>query len=714
MKNLKKLLLPALFCSAAVSALITPATAMACGPYYEPSYNDGIADPYKLFLRKRKAIQRFVELYPEMFPPAFKVEKGLPTKEAAVKDFQDAVKRYLPKLPAEEQQKMIIAFTEFMKKWNRSRSLQGYPELPPELDEFRLYFEGCMEMKPDGGYKAPEAWLKLLQLPPEKRHFRTVWVHYMLGNYCKADLHTHYRNCREAARAGFADSAGLACASYRAEVKYGRDPVKVVRIAAEAVRQVPQPPQKKYTPYDTEYYLPKTEDFLPWRYLEKMPESQYAALVTDPVCREVLAILDGHTERFRQKVIGLPLKNADILAYHCYNQGKIGEAEKFLGQQEKPTLVSVFLEAKIARHKGNYPRVIKKMREWLKMVKEAGLTEENAVIARGDYGYDGIDIEVSWEMDAYGHLGNALVLKRDFMEAAECFYKAGQSDDLAEILEIFLSLDEAVAFAEKIKADIQENDEHDVNRKVWFILDIVSRRALREGREDIARKYMSMYYWGQQNLYYLDQMNSFIALSMSDDETLSRDDRAIALLNAAKIMRFRGMELFGTETGPDWYPGNSVAGRSLHTVTTDLLRLFNAPRDYRTVPNHIDFRFHYRRDAALMALKAGELAEDKDLKAFIHCYGGECLRNDLPGSADIFYKRMVIQSRGNILSESGDVIRWFPQTMNTMLMNELKRIEPVESLDEVKELMQRLAGTNLGKLIAPEETPEKTPETKEE
>ena len=534
--------------------------------------------------------------------------------------------------------------------------------------------------------------MKLLQLPPEKRHYRTVWTHYMLGNYCKLDLHTHYTKCRNAARAGFADTAGLAWASYYTEVKFGRDPVKVVRTAIEALQNDPE-------------YQQAGGDFLPWRYINNLSPTQYKALVADPVCREVLAILEGNKERFRYLAAGYKMKNADICAYHAYVAGNLKEAENFLSQIEKPSLISLFLEAKIARYKGNNPRVIKKLRQWLEMAKNAKLADGAGVLMREDYGMDFEQIRIPLQSDVYGHLGNALLRRRDFVEAAECFFKCDpslMSQDLAEILEIFLSLDEAVAFAERIA--VPHLKEEEGYGAAWGIIDLVARRALREGREDIARKYMNVFH-NKTDLQYLDQMNAYLA--KSKDEKRSRDDRAIALLNAAKIMRFRGMELYGTKTAPDWYPGTFCAYRRLSSTTEDLLDVINAPKDYRTVPVGDDFQFHYRRKAALMALEAGELAEDKDLKAFIHCFGGEILRHSLPRSADIFYKRMVLQSRGNILSESGDRLRWFPQTMNPMLMKELKSIEPIYSLDEVKDLMKRLAESNLGKLVPTKTEPAK-------
>ena len=86
MKTVKKLLLPALLFTTATTTLIAPVPVEACGPDYVCLYNDfshAPYAPYDIYLVKRKALLRFVELYPEMLPPAFKFEKGLPSKKAA-------------------------------------------------------------------------------------------------------------------------------------------------------------------------------------------------------------------------------------------------------------------------------------------------------------------------------------------------------------------------------------------------------------------------------------------------------------------------------------------------------------------------------------------------------------------------------------------------------------------------------------------------------
>lgn len=685
MKQLKKLLLPALLLTTATATMTAPATVEACGPFSQPAYNHFSADPYQIVLDQRQAIFRFAELYPEMFTPVFDFSKGISSKEAAVKDFQDAVTRYLPKTSAEEQKKMVAAFSKFMETWSIAKgNMKDYPAMPPELDEFRLYLAGCTEMKPDGGAVVPPSWQKLLQLPPEKRHFRTVWTHYMLGNYCKADLHKHYKNCRDAARAGFADTAGLARASFRNEIKFGTDPVLVVRAGVDAIRLDPE-------------FCFENDHFLPWRYLEELSDGEYASLVADPFCREILLIIAPDRYRFLYFASGVKMKHADICAYFAYDSGNLSQAEIYLSHLEKPTLISVYLEAKIARYKGNYPRVIKKMHEWLEMAKTAKRIDGAGILHREE---PEVYEPKPLELDVYGHLGNALVHRRDFVEAAEWFYKGKQYEaDLEEILEIFLTIEEAAAFADKIKPDLNSKDKQTAEgaRKILYL---IGRRALREGKEDLARKCLPA-----KEIEWLDKLNHWLA--RSKDEKLSRDDRALALFNAAKIVRYRGMELYGTAMAPDYFPGNFYRYHP-NEVAKELLALINAPKDYRTVPVNEDFRFHYRRKAALMALEAGELAEDKDLKALIHCFGGETLRNRLPASADIFYKRLVLQSRGTAVSAYADQLRWFPQIMSPDLMKEIKKIEPYNSVKEVKDFWKKISEPGVIGRIPP------LPETKKE
>ena len=100
------------------------------------------------------------------------------------------------------------------------------------------------------------------------------------------------------------------------------------------------------------------------------------------------------------------------------------------------------------------------------------------------------------------------------------------------------------------------------------------------------------------------------------------------------------------------------------------------------------WRFHYRYRAAEIALKAGELAQDVQLKALINYSAGNMLANRSPQEADVFYKRLVNHSKGTKLATIADKNRWFPK--NEVLAQEQKNISPCQSMKEVHQLMQKI------------------------
>jgi len=55
-------------------------------------------------------------------------------------------------------------------------------QIPKELPaEFSLYLQGVSHYRTGNLARAIDAWLKILQLPPSQRRYRTTWSLYMLG-----------------------------------------------------------------------------------------------------------------------------------------------------------------------------------------------------------------------------------------------------------------------------------------------------------------------------------------------------------------------------------------------------------------------------------------------------------------------------------------------------------------------------------------------------
>ncbi|MEN8126767.1 MAG: hypothetical protein ABFR90_03070 [Planctomycetota bacterium] len=99
-------------------------------------------------------------------------------------------------------------------------SVELIPELVPE--EFTLYFEGVIYYRTDQREKAVQVWQKVLDLPAEKRHYKSTWAAYMIArSYSRSDNETvkekarrMYQQVRQYTREGFADSLDLAATSY--------------------------------------------------------------------------------------------------------------------------------------------------------------------------------------------------------------------------------------------------------------------------------------------------------------------------------------------------------------------------------------------------------------------------------------------------------------------------------------------------------------------
>lgn len=240
---------------------------------------------------------------------------------------------------------------------------------------------------------------------------------------------------------------------------------------------------------------------------------------------------------------------------------------------------------------------------------------------------------------------------------------------------------------------------------------------------------------------FLSDYLKFIA--RGKDKKLSPDQRALAFYNAFKIMRLQGMTLCGTEMQPDnsryggqfgaglgfmackkcsYKPGSGIwriceehrrvenrdgylglgfyvcpkkcsydwdtdkwtlCSEHAQEAAKGVLIGLEAWTDQTKIPDY--WRFHYRYRAAKIALAAGKLARDRELKALINYSAGNMLANRSPQEANIFYKRLVIHGRGTKLAAAADEKRWFPK--NTVLNNEEKELKYYHSLEEIHQLM---------------------------
>lgn len=666
---MKNFVLPSLM---GIIALLSMLPAEACAPYFQPSYIES-ETPYELVIDKKVALGRMVGNMSDLFEDFPKYPIGISTMDAVKQDFQDAVNKRLVDKSENEKLALVNHYIDFVKYQRVNEGRVDVPQmlLPNELQEFYLYRLGVREMVynewllliegKEEEFSIPKSWQKLLELPPEQRHYRTTWVYFMVGNSYynennEEKAKEYYKKCIQAFEEGYADTAGLANISYERAYVQG-DLAKEIKWWALHI--------------DT-----NSDDLFNFylRFFKKqLTEEQCLLLLEDPACREILLIFASDNECFTKNMSKYKYRNIDILAFNAYSCGKLETAQEYISLLEKPTMLSYWIEAKIARHNGDIDLAIDKLRNWLKLAE--GINPDEQLI----YRYEEEFPKQEWLRDIYGLLGNALVFKGDFIEAAKLFAKSNQSEtDLSIVIDKYLTLEDLINLAPL----------HTLFSESAF------KEAFRQKKYDIAIKYGS-----EEQKKYLKEYLGYI--EKSEDIKLTNDQRALALYNAAVIMRHKGLELCGSNIAPDnarWYgefsegyleyvhnviPENYKPGDcfpiysscncfyekssgfwkfcNLHKEHFGAERLpgLGAEIDFTKVPIHL--RFHYRYRAAKLLLKAGDLAEDKNLNALINMFGGLCMKRS-PMEADVFYKRLVIKSKGTEWSEEADRIRWFPKS----------------------------------------------------
>lgn len=161
--------------------------------------------------------------------------------------------------------------------------------------------------------------------------------------------------------------------------------------------------------------------------------------------------------------------------------------------------------------------------------------------------------------------------------------------------------------------------------------------------------------------------------------------KAVAFYNAAKLLRWRGMEMMGTERYPD-----AFIYRGHFSDSAQFPDWFETPdrRDLVDVAistrPHPQKRFHYRYLAANLMQAAAEIGNDPDFKAAALYLGGCWLRDRDPAAADPIHKQLAglgSQPLAKLTAEN----HWFPRHASAALDAELGSVEP-RTLDEIRAL----------------------------
>ncbi len=641
----------------------------ACSPYFPNSYfykGDFGNEAHPRFLRELELIVGEQGEYLNRY-------RSLRPAECSTTDAEEAdFRRLVPNGDAAAYRRLAQAVRSGGNAdWN------SVPDLPESLRLFLLGWEIVRNRKPEEPAAAPVEW-KTLAEQPERYPDRTVWACYMLGNLAAAQRDPAGRRkwhelCRRRVDEGYSDAAGLGFATLKHEIREssGEEQIRFAFLAY-ALR-----PEKRDGAGKLLRYLISKE--------AARSVMRKLGLSADPVVRELYAAYfmnqpDYEMERrpvgpFVDAVAKSPLKpkNAARMAYLARLNGDSELMRRWLALVEREDALSDWLNAEAARQDGRQDEALKYLRSWLARLPERGErfssdfrwdwgkaadTDPDIVLSLADKP-DKARITSTEENGVYARIGTIHVEKNELEQALFYFLRANALMDAAHIAEHLMATEDLLRYVSAFAATRFQTLPQDRFR---FLQNVVSRRLIREGRFTEAAQLMR-----PTSIRYALLMLYMQELRESVNPSLPADLRSLHLYNAARVMYWKGMELAGCCSSPDFalYDGQ-----------------------FWTEPGS---RFHYRIQALDMIWQAASMARDKSLKALCLYSGGiyalRAFREENPAkTADLFYKRLVRECRFLPLAVYCDRRRWFAQDDVTIPV--LKTIEPLSSLRQVRQIVR--------------------------
>jgi hypothetical protein len=528
-----------------------------------------------------------------------------------------------------------------------------------------------------------------------------------VGRYAEAG--ELYRQVRVAARQGFHDRLGLARATYRREYRnHARGPLLGALIAAPKAAWIMKSIDDAEGFHEVVLLLRlrivqegMTAGQLRQIYSHPVArEVLFAFLAARLPYDDGMSASKGHREilwAMARDLKPVPTRSADRAAYAAFIIADTGLAEQWLKWADPESLLTLWLRAEIAREKADYQAAAGFYRRWIARYEEL-VRNRPAEPHAARWMYDpvmgyfhprpsntlpvplGVD-ESSWllvnaDRDVHAKLGSVLVHNRDFLQALDGFVRAGAWLDAAYVAEEILSIDALRNYVDANRTPAADNAFKNLLDRSLPIppgfgdgypdvsihaLDI--QRVFLEGTDPgpaDASRAMLRYLLGRrlaregagkEALPYLPEDLQKVGKRFADDLAIVADpkaaklERSLALFDAARILRWHGLELTGTEGLPD---SVATSGDYLEGIRPDpaykrilASRAYRDPRFERPADNAAaaaatkgrgksadraamvkllaqnppTFRFHYRYRAAALMLKAAELSPDDSLKA---------------------------------------------------------------------------------------------------
>jgi tetratricopeptide (TPR) repeat protein len=551
---------------------------------------------------------------------------------------------------------------------------QGLP------DEFARYIEGAIAYHQGQLDVARVSWQKVLELPANQRHYRSTWAAFMIGRtYLAENPATAIRwfeRVRQMADTGYADRLGLAADSIGWQARVELDRSNIVTAIEGYIRH--------YRTGD-----PTARVSINWavsRLLAAGPAVRSEAARNLTVQRVVTAYVVAAIRRnydeipaaFTCQAIWLGTleeagvvapADADRIAWMAYRSGDLAAAEKWAALASPDSLIAQWLRAKLLFRAGQSAEAVAIIARLARSFPEDPTWLAVRADSSDEYRmFPGQD-------KLLGELGVLRLARGQYIEALDSLLRGRYWLDAAYVAERVLTPEELSTYvdanwpgltnappsAEAYEETCGAVSAERIPERIRYLL---ARRLTRLGRYAQAAAYFPVRWQPRLDVY-------AAGLRVGGDTAQPAAVRAAGLWEAARMARYEGMELMGTEVEPDWAAfGGSYVLTDVYTMRTNAdLKTGVAPlRNEQTRVTRQagevkpSTRFHYRDKAADLAWRAAQLMPDQSPEtAAVLTEAGLWLAGKHPDRADRFYKALVRRCGRTELGAEADRLRWFPR-----------------------------------------------------
>ncbi len=569
-------------------------------------------------------------------------------------------------------------------RWDEDARRPPQPEIRVAKDlplEFELYFRGALAWHGGKAEAAVERWNELLELPESQRRFRSTWAAYMLGRALMDDnpdaARARFQSVRELVDDGFPDPLGLAAASLGWEARVEFDLENHPRAAdlyldqlaggdrraAASLRRV----VRAWLDEDTEALLPAARDPRIRRVFSSYLLSPLFSAHDD----ESKARLGRWLEALEHEGVEDPTL-AEAMAVAAYRGGGFAAARRWVDRAGEDSTAARWILAKLHLRDGEEAAAAKIYATLAERFPvEDGPAAPGGLFAdRSGYG-GSLDAPIANQIQ--GEFALIQLSRRDYVNALHSLMRFRSWQDAAHVAEKVLTLEELQAYVDRHWPATMEDRGAEPEFHGRFDEPFGRPVDPRKIRGLLGRRLMRAERWNAAAPYLPSDMRSQArrladSLKTGRDAAVSKKERAEALWRAAFILRYDGLGLVATETGPDWrmHHGNFEVGVETGTrFDPEQWPLFPPAADEAKrvaaagpAPNK---RYHYRHAAADLAWQAAGLMPDNDPEtARVLCQAGSWIKARDPKSADRFYKALVRRCPNTELGRRADRIRWFP------------------------------------------------------